>query len=809
MLWRSKRRARDGSPSAKGEEAPAPRASRTVSASFWRRPQGRRVLQSGVGILAVAALFLAIRPPASSFIPVIPEGALSPKLITATFEFEYVDLDATGQARDLAAAMVPPVFEPHPEVITDAVAGLHTLRNELLSDHGDDVPGILTALDIDVADTPHQYGEQESDSADIPLSIYESLAFYSRNTGFWVELEKAMQAIGQRGLVSDIKLVTGPQDEARRLRGMPNYLLGYRIGDAPRKTNVAEILDFQSMVSVAATHLEVFTGQEGLARRELGVELIRALLDEPTLVYDEETTATMRQIERDKTPVVKGYVQRYDTIVGQRQQVDRETVLKLEAMRERFRLSWLAEIGFLILAIVPLAGALGYMRRYHSSVYQSPRQLGVLVGLLILMVALGRAAAYISRQNPDLEQIALALPMGALALLISILVSGRLAAIFVATASLFLGLVCGSGMGFFALNCAMLSFWTGIVAILVVQRVKRRADFYRAGLAIALVAALYVLAYRVTQAEVDLSKALYWRELRWSLAWAAVNGAMSSILAIALLPILEDMLGVITDIKLLELSRRTPLLQRLEREAPGSYQHTMAVATLAESAADAIGADSLLTRVGSYYHDVGKMLKPEYFVENQETAADRARHAKLKPQMSVLVIRNHVKHGLELAREYGLPKVISDFIPEHHGTSLLKYFFHRILKEEPEGQVREEDFRYPGPKPQRKETAIVMLADGLEAAARVLDDKSEGGIRQFVRGMIRDKLEDRQFDECDLTLADLRNIEDAFCDVLHHMMHQRITYPSRPAPSSRVELGENDERNGERADSRAATRVTE
>ena len=743
-------------------------------------------------------------PPASSFIPIYSEGALSLDLVTAPFAFEYADPDATAKAQDLAAAMVPPIFTSHPEVIEEALAKLRGLRDELQKESSDPVPDILMALDIELEDIPHQYENEPDESLNLPRSTYDSLVYYAGNDTFWHKLESILQTIAEHGLVSDLELVTKPQDEVRHLRGMPTYLLGYKVGDEPRKTNIDDLLDYRAVAELTEQELEVFSGQDGLARRELGLELIRALVTEPTLIYDEATTAYRKQIEREKTPVVKGYVEPWDTIVGKRQIVGRETVLKLKAMREHFRLSWTAEIGFLILAILPLAGTLGYIRRYHVSVYQSPRQLGVLIGLLVLMVAMGRAAIYISRQNPDLEQIALAVPMGALGLVVSTLISGRLAAIFVATASLFLGLVCGSSANFFSLNCAMYAFWTGIVAILVVPKARRRADLYRAGLAVAILAALFAIAFRVTQVEVNLSPAVYWRELRWSLAWAAVNGAMSSILAIALLPILEDLLGVISDIKLLELSRRTPLLQRLEREAPGSYQHTMAVATLAESAAEAIGADSLLARVGAYYHDIGKMLKPEYFVENQETGADRARHAKLKPQMSVLVIRNHVKHGLELAREYGLPKIIADFIPEHHGTSLLKYFYHRILEEEPEEQVREEDFRYPGPKPQRKETAIVMLADCMEAAARVLEDKSEGSIRQFVRKMIRERLEDRQFDECNLTMADLRNIEDAFCDTLHHMMHQRITYPSRPAPAPQPELQTEEVKGEESSEDRPA-----
>jgi hypothetical protein len=268
--------------------------------------------------------------------------------------------------------------------------------------------------------------------------------------------------------------------------------------------------------------------------------------------------------------------------------------------------------------------------------------------------------------------------------------------------------------------------------------------------------------------------------MKWTLQWGLVNGALVFMLSIATLPLFEDMLGVTTDIKLLELGQKTPLLQRLEKEAPGTYQHTMTVSTLAESAAEAIGANALLTRVGAYYHDIGKIIKPAYFTENQQTAADKARHAKLRPQMSVLVIRNHVKYGLELAREYKLPKVIQDFIPEHHGTTLIAYFYNQVLAAQPEETVREEDFRYPGPKPRSKETAIVMLADSIEAVSRTLSEPNEGQIRATVQKIVNDRFFDGQFDECKLTLADLRKLVDSFSESLTHMLHQRIKYPPRP-----------------------------
>jgi putative nucleotidyltransferase with HDIG domain len=214
----------------------------------------------------------------------------------------------------------------------------------------------------------------------------------------------------------------------------------------------------------------------------------------------------------------------------------------------------------------------------------------------------------------------------------------------------------------------------------------------------------------------------------------------------------------------------------------------MRVATLAESAAEAIGANALLTRVGTYYHDIGKTVKPQYFVENQQTKADKARHSKLSINMSCMIIRNHVKHGYEIAKQYNLPKAIIDFIPEHHGTTLMTYFYHEALAEqEKEGTVKEEDFRYPGPKPQSKETAIVMLSDALEATSRTLENVTERDIRQLVRKIINDRFMDGQFDECNLTLQDLHTLYQSFSESLMHTLHQRIVYPEKPGTEKPAE----------------------
>ncbi len=243
------------------------------------------------------------------------------------------------------------------------------------------------------------------------------------------------------------------------------------------------------------------------------------------------------------------------------------------------------------------------------------------------------------------------------------------------------------------------------------------------------------------------------------------------------LKIFEYLFGVITNFSLLELSDfNQPLLRRMILEAPGTYHHSLVVSNIAEAAADAIGANALLTRVGAYYHDIGKLIKPDYFTENQLAASNK--HDTLEPSMSRLVILNHVKEGLELAQKYRLNPIISNFIPEHHGTSLMHYFYQKALTETTDtGEVTEENYRYPGPKPQRKETAIVLLADSAEAATRSLDELSPNRIEEVVRKVINNKFIDGQLDESNLTLKEIETIAVAFTRSLNAAYHGRVKYP--------------------------------
>lgn len=321
----------------------------------------------------------------------------------------------------------------------------------------------------------------------------------------------------------------------------------------------------------------------------------------------------------------------------------------------------------------------------------------------------------------------------------------------------------------FGLNEMLIFFLGGLAGAYKVRDARTRGVLITAGIFVSVIQVIGALLINPV-----INKDI----LVYILKPLAINGLVCAFVVIATLKIFETLFGEITNFTLMELSdSANPLLKRMVVEAPGSYHHSLIVSNLAETAADAIDAHALLVRVGAYYHDVGKILHPEYFTENQIVMDNK--HDELEPSMSRLVIFNHVKEGMELARQYHLNSRIIDFIPEHHGTSTIHYFYQKALLEGELEGMEEKDYRYPGPKPQSKETAIVLLADSVEAATRVLDEHTPQRIEDVVRKVINNKFIDGQLDECNLTLREIDNIACVFARVLGAMYHSRVKYPEK------------------------------
>jgi len=330
---------------------------------------------------------------------------------------------------------------------------------------------------------------------------------------------------------------------------------------------------------------------------------------------------------------------------------------------------------------------------------------------------------------------------------------------------------------------------SNFVACLSLRRFRSRSDYVRAGLNIALVSLPFALAAFISGRTINIS------QLTVGIPAALFGGIICSFIVAGVTPIVEHLFGYVTDMRLLEMATLDqPLLKELSITAPGTWNHSMVIGMMVEAAADAIGANPVLARVGAYFHDLGKVKKPLYFVENQ--AGDN-RHDKLSTSMSALIIRSHVKDGIELARKYKLPEPIVDMIPQHHGTSLIEYFYEKACKEAAESGEEAVDrslYSYPGPKPQTREAALLMLADGIEAAARTIPEPTADRIQGMVQKMINKVFASGELNECELTLKDLHAIAKCFTRVLNGIYHQRIAYAEpaekgaeRPAPKTASE----------------------
>jgi putative nucleotidyltransferase with HDIG domain len=436
-------------------------------------------------------------------------------------------------------------------------------------------------------------------------------------------------------------------------------------------------------------------------------------------------------------------------------------------------------LGVLLLAAFLLGALYTYVLALQPKEVRRPRSLVLLGTLLLVVLLLTRyglvvvTALHKSFPHIPLSALRAGLPVSLGAVLLTVLFNARLAFAGSLALTILTTVMLDAPMQYF-----LFTFVGSLVGVFALAGREERTAFFRAGGILALANAYTLLALALMEGNTSALVA--------DMLGGLVNGAIVAVLATGLLPLLEHSFGRTTAFTLRELSDlHQPMLRHLILRAPGTYHHSIMVGTLAEAAAEAVGANALLCRVGAYYHDVGKTRHPAYFIENQSDALNR--HDKLAPSLSRAIVMSHVKEGMEMARAYGLPEVLVDLIPQHHGTRLVSYFYRRAKETaDPDLQeVREEDYRYPGPRPQTREAAILMLADTVEAAARALTDPTPARIQGTVQKIITGIFVDGQLDECDLTLRDLHLIANSFVRILTGIFHHRVDYPEPIQESAR------------------------
>lgn len=563
-------------------------------------------------------------------------------------------------------------------------------------------------------------------------------------------------------------------DDAAAIRGIPDDAWDRVKVEAQRLLNGVFLTQIRAedVAAVKEGLLEESSFSLTNPERQLAANLAR-LFVQANVQVDAEKTQAAREAAANNVEPVLVTVQQGQVIVRDGDPVTKYDIEKLQYFGLlTVRDSWQQLLGILgVLAIVTVALLL-YLYKFMRGVWEG-RQL-YLIGMVVLLpVIAGRFVL----SNPELQYV---FPAAAVIMLLAVLMDFQVAAVIGSFVALYLGIVSGSSF-----ETMFVFFFGAIAGAWVIWRAQRTMTFLWAGFAVA--AATFASAASFALIHGDLTG----RQAANLLMDAAINGGLSASLTFLSFSLLGTLFGITTHLQLLELAHpNQPLLYRLAREASGTYHHSIVVSNLAESAVERVGGDPLLARVAVLYHDIGKVEHPSFFVENQVSGENI--HNSLDPRISAQIIRDHVFDGIRLAQQAHLPKSIVDIIEQHHGTTLIRYFYTAAVNSGMD--VDESSFRYPGPRPQTKEAGVIMLADGVEAAVRagvqsgrLYEDGErradgaaqvcENKLQGIVDEVIRARLEDRQLDECALTLKDLENIREAFILILEGIYHPRVEYP--------------------------------
>lgn len=676
----------------------------------------------------------------------IEPGEPSPELITAPYDQKIEDLTRYHEEQESAAEAVPSVYAADESQISFLA---EDLAQSFL---------ILKRLQEQNLDTFSKLKElrKATPFTILPDSTLMALLVLTDN-----EIDKSEEIISRiiLGIARD------PNTGAKSQTEIP--LLKDRMKEQVNKSSLTD-----SMKTFAQAYIEL--------------KVIK-----PTLIIDEAETRKLREIASSK---VKPYVHEYRTnekIVGPGEIVDDRIfeVLVAYGLIE-VKSPWKPTAGIAIHVLLAMIILIVFIYQISSDIFEKWRKL-VLIGLLILLVlVLGKAFLAINLGDSDLNNLtAVLIPAAWATMTVTILLGVRIAVVVGIMLAVFVGVMAdplslgasGSLAGLFALI-------GGLIGIQGVVRLDQRSDLARAGLYVAIVNVILISGVALIT---ELSPT-YWLI---GCLLGLFNGFFASVLTMGTLPWFESGFNITSAVRLLELSNpNAPLLKDLLMEAPGTYHHSVLVGNLAETAAQEIGADPVLVRVGALYHDIGKLKRPYFFIENQFSKDNP--HDKITPTLSALIVISHVKDGLEMAREHKLPENIQGIIAQHHGDSLASYFYHKAIEENPD--VPEEAFRYDSLRPQSKEAALVLLADNVEAAVRSQKGNTPGKIEGLVRKIIKDKFDEGLLDQCDLTFKDLDKISIAFVKVLSGIFHSRVEYPElSPAKLKMIEEGHKKKHPGE------------
>ncbi len=714
---------------------------------YW----GKRLLIAAVLLLALANLFSPLRYDDIDLSP----GTVSTRDISAPFDFPVlIPPDSLKAMQDSAASRVLAIGYRDPEIDK-------RMR--------DDLDRFLVRL-ADLRQSDEYLAVKKKALLSWGLGLSETTVSYLLTAYSLYPFQAGLRTVCDQLIQAGILPL---DDQQMHLLG-PEMMV--RQGDQMVRRPVASLVSRQSLALAAGIKSRALQPDSEALAEALAEAAGSLLVSNVYLDLSEVEAARLKA--RASVSASRERVRKGDRIVSAYQLVDEEAHRKLYSLKARLQEmelasrggSWWRYLLTLLSRLLALGFFIGilvfYLRHFRPEIFGSFSSL-LLLAVIILLTML---ASWLVLTHPELPPYLIPAAVGPL--LATLLFDITLGAVMAVTVSLLLGVV--TSLSFPVTVVALAS---GSVAALVVKGMRGRMQFIAtsfAAIALANVLAIAAVEYLRLSPFVEIKKALI---------LGPVSALFSVILALVLLPLLEGVFRTTTDFSLLELADPDQhLLKRLSIEAPGTFQHSMLVGNLAEAAAKAIGANGLQARIMGYYHDVGKLAKPEYFIENQSGSQNR--HDGLAPKMSCLILFSHVKEGLALARAQRLPKPLQNAIAQHHGTALCRFFYQKAIRQS-EGPVPPQaDYRYPGPKPRSKETGILMLADAVEATIRSLKDRSPARIRRIVKATIVDRANDLELDETNLTLHELNLAGEAFVPVLLAVFHPRIDYPSGDKVSS-------------------------
>ena len=656
-----------------------------------------------------------------NFIPgkiILKAGEVAPRNISATETIEFVDKKATEKLREAAIKSTHEVYnlnlasiESSEKELSDFFSDIKNLRNHYQTSLEKQIVD-NSFLDDSLKTISHKYSIDMDNTVLINLVKLDqfSLEEIERN------VNQSIKKIMQQGVKeNDMELA--------------------------KKQLEREISEIST-----STYTAILAG-------EVGQYFLK-----PSLFLDEATTQSKKQEAADAVRDVKDIIRKDQIVIRKGEIVTDDHIEKLEALGLQNPTMRFKDIfGLFMINILLISLLILYIFNYHKEIFDDINKIILLGVIYVTIIFIARLSSQISGYI---------IPTAFASMLIALTLNSKLA--------LGMTFLIGINIGFIFLgeiDYMIVALAGGLISIFSIRRATQRSSLTRAGLLIAAVNVVSIIALGLIHR--NPTELMFRNSM-----WGVLNGFISSILTLGMLPFLETFFDISSSFRLMELTNpNQPLLKQLLVEAPGTYHHSVVVGNLAEAATEEIGGNSLLARVGAYYHDIGKLKRPYFFAENQE--AYKNIHDDLEPSLSALVIASHVKDGIELARKYRLPKPIIDIINQHHGTGIISYFYHRALQTnvDKSDEVDEESYRYSGPKPQSKEAGVILLADMLEAEARTLNNPTASRIKSLTQNVISRNLVNGQLDDCNLTLRELNKIKEVFSRILTGMFHNRVEYP--------------------------------